>query len=130
MKITLCGSTRYMEAFQSANERLTLAGHVVYTVAMFSHRRETPPTAWEKTVLDLVHLRKIAESDAIMLIGREAGSQHPYIGESTRRELEWARLLGRSVFIDVEDLVKLTASGWYHRLLFKAYTNHDLGLEA
>lgn len=91
-KICLCGSTRFREQFELWNRRLTLAGFVVYSVAGFGHSGDSF-TAEEKEVLDLVHLRKIAESDAVAVIDIDG-----YIGDSTRREITWAKMLGKGVY--------------------------------
>jgi len=101
MKITLCGSTRFVKAFADWNAGLTLAGHVVYGLAM--HGRQTSDkgkpeeleliTDDEKIVLDLMHLAKIEESDAVVILNVD-----DYTGESTKRELRWAQLRGKQVF--------------------------------
>jgi hypothetical protein len=92
MKITLCGSTRFRDQFELWNKRLTLAGFVVYSVAGFGHSGDSFTPA-EKELLDLVHLRKIAESDAIAVIDIDG-----YIGDSTRREIAWAKMNGKHVY--------------------------------
>lgn len=96
MKITLCGSTRFKKEFELANERLTLAGHVVYSVAFFGHARAEPLDPWAKQRLDLVHLAKILASDHVVVVGSLDGCA-PYVGESTRREIFWAEMNGRGV---------------------------------
>lgn len=97
MKICLCGSTRFMDQFNAANRSLTLAGHVVYSVAAVSTGNHSEITHDEKLALDAVHLSKIEESDAIMVVGRqEDGSM--YIGDSTRREVMFARLRDKQVY--------------------------------
>ncbi len=97
MKICLCGSTRFMDQYQIANRLLTLAGHVVYTVAAVSTGDHPDLTPDEKVVLDAVHLSKIEESDAIMVVGfQEDGSM--YIGESTKREIAFARIRDKQVY--------------------------------
>lgn len=91
--ITLCGSTRFKRAFQEWNARLTLRGHVVFSVALWGHADKTvDPTSDEKALLDRVHLRKIELSDAIFVldVGR-------YVGASTSREIAHAQALGKSV---------------------------------
>ncbi len=107
MKITLCGSTRYREQFEDWNRKLSKAGHIVYSVASFGHYEGDMSPA-DKDMLDLVHLRKIVESDAIFVVGipgqddalRTTGSQStPYIGESTRREIAWATLWGKPIYM-------------------------------
>lgn len=109
MKITLCGSTRFMPSFHEWNLRLTKAGHLVYSVAAATTDADKgsnldPET---KLVLDAVHIAKIEESDAIFVItmpyehvdDRWLG-QDPYIGESTAREIYYASLRGKSVYYD------------------------------
>lgn len=105
MKITLCGSTKYRDAFNHANRVLSKAGHIVYSVASFGHH-EDDMTDEDKIILDLVHFRKIMESDAILVIGGDGITLHEsevttfahYIGFSTRREIAWARMWGKPVY--------------------------------
>lgn len=96
MKICLCGSTRFMDQFHAANVALSLAGHVVYSVAT-SVKSDFQPTDDQKIALDAVHLVKIEESDAVMIVGiQEDGSV--YIGDSTRREMMYARLREKPIY--------------------------------
>lgn len=99
MKITLCGSTKFRDQFEDWNRRLSKMGHIVYSVSSYGHSGDTLSPD-EKETLDLVHLRKIVESDAIFLIGLTYDGEdgNLYIGDSTRREIAWARLLGKRVF--------------------------------
>lgn len=97
MKICLCGSTRFMDQFQAANVSLTLAGHVVYSVAAVSTGNHSEITPDQKIILDAVHLSKIEECDAILVVGRqEDGSL--YIGDSTRREMAFARVREKDIY--------------------------------
>lgn len=102
MKITLCGSTRFKKEYQEANTLLSQAGHVVYTIA-WAKEDESAATPGEKMDkitkenLDLVHLAKILNSDAIVVVG-ETEDGNPYIGESTRREIVWARMNGKFIY--------------------------------
>jgi hypothetical protein len=96
MKITLCGSTKYRDQFENWNRRLSKAGHIVYSVSSFMHAGD-PLTDAEKETLDLVHLRKIVESDAIFVVGWDHEAQDVYVGDSTRREMAWARMWGKQV---------------------------------
>lgn len=104
MKICLCGSTRFKDRYQEVNLFLSKAGHIVYSVAGFGHAGDSLSPE-EKTVLDLVHLRKILESDAILVVG-EVSPGVAYVGESTRREIQWASLNDRAVYgeSDIFDL--------------------------
>ena len=102
MKIALCGSTRFRKEFESWNGKLGLAGHVVYSLSCFGReaadlgKDEAMPlfSEEEKIILDLVHLRKIQESEAIVVIN--PGS---YIGFSTKREIMWAIMLNKLVYV-------------------------------
>ena len=92
--VTLCGSTRFKEAFIEANFALTMTGHVVLSVGWFSHADASKyaPTPEEKKALDLLHFWKIEQSDAIFVLN-VAG----YIGESTRNEIDYALAKGKAV---------------------------------
>lgn len=96
MKIALIGSTRFIDAFNSWNKRLTLMGHIVYSVATVSTAAgQGGPTDDEKEILDLVHLLKIQSSDVACLITDEKG----YVGNSTKREIKWCLLLGKQILL-------------------------------
>jgi len=101
MKITLCGSTKFRDQFETWNRVLSKMGHIVYSVSSYGHSGDVLSDR-EKETLDLVHLRKIVESDAIFLVGlmptEPDGDRYLYIGDSTRREIGWARMWGKRVF--------------------------------
>ena len=89
MVITLCGSTRFEEQFHEWNERLTLAGHTVFSLSVFpstKSEREWYSSDVKKS-LDLAHKRKINHSDAIFVVYDES----EYVGDSTKSEIEYAR---------------------------------------
>ena len=91
--ITLCGSTRFKDAFTETQKRLTLAGNIVISVGLFGHSGDdeawTPGT---KEMLDDMHKRKIDMADGIFVIN--VGG---YIGESTRSEIAYALCTGKEV---------------------------------
>lgn len=86
--ITLCGSIRFRNEFEEWNERLTLEGNVVISVEGFN----TNLTDEQKTLLELIHRRKIDLADEIFVIDVDG-----YIGESTSKEIEYALQKGKSV---------------------------------
>ena len=98
--VTLCGSTRFKDAFVAAQKRLTLAGNIVISVGLFGHSEDNE--VWEamdegaltkaKEMLDDMHKRKIDMADGIFVIN--VGG---YIGESTRSEIEYAIAHGKNV---------------------------------
>ena len=97
--ITLCGSTRFREAFIEAQKRLTLEGNIVISVGLFGHAGDDE--VWKpgtKEMLDDMHKRKIDMADEIYVIN--VGG---YIGESTRSEIEYAHKTGKAVrFLEEE----------------------------
>lgn len=98
--ITLCGSTRFKDAFLEAKKRLTLEGNIVISVGLFGHAGDDE--VWEgmsedtltksKIMRDDMHKRKIDMADEIFVIN--VGG---YIGESTRLETEYAHSPGKAV---------------------------------
>ena len=91
--ITLCGSTRFRDAFLEAQKKLTLEGNIVISVGLFGHSGDGE--AWmagTKEMLDDMHKRKIDMADEIFVIN--VGG---YIGTSTRSEIEYAHATGKPV---------------------------------
>ena len=91
--VTLCGSTKFKEQYLEAQKRLTLEGNIVISVGLFGHSGDDEVwTEGTKAMLDDMHLRKIDMADEIFVIN--VGG---YIGESTRREIAYAKNTGKSV---------------------------------
>ena len=91
--ITLCGSTRFKDAFMEAQKRLTLEGNIVISVGLFGHSGDEEVwTEGTKEMLDDMHKRKIDMADEIYVIN--VGG---YIGSSTRSEIEYATAKGMPV---------------------------------
>ena len=91
--ITLCGSTRFRDAFTEAQKRLTLEGNIVISVGLFGHSGDSEVwTEGTKEMLDDMHKRKIDMSDGIFVIN--VGG---YIGSSTRSEIAYALSTGKTV---------------------------------
>lgn len=91
--ITLCGSTRFKDAFMETQKRLTLEGNIVISVGLFGHSGDDEVwTGNTKEMLDDMHKRKIDMSDEIYVIN--VGG---YIGSSTKSEIEYAKANGKTV---------------------------------
>ena len=91
--ITLCGSTRFKNAFLEAQKRLTLEGNIVISVGLFGHSGDDEVWAeGTKEMLDDMHKAKISMADEIFVINVDG-----YIGSSTRSEIEYAKATGKSV---------------------------------
>ena len=84
--ITLCGSTRFKDAFMEAQKCLTLEGNIVISVGLFGHSGDEEVwTEGTKEMLDDMHKRKIDMADEIFVINVDG-----YIGSSTRSEIDYA----------------------------------------
>jgi len=101
--VCLCGSTRFGEAFHAANLRETLAGKIVLSIGVdFKSDADLLAagmlTQADKARLDELHLRKIDLCDEVLVLNLNG-----YIGESTRRELAYARAHGKGIrFLEEE----------------------------
>jgi hypothetical protein len=97
--VCLCGSTRFYEEFQRVNIQETLAGKIVLSIASFASSEadyfaRLPEQEAEqlKATLDELHFRKIELADEVLIINKDG-----YIGESTRREIDYALSLGKVI---------------------------------
>ena len=91
--ITLCGSTRFRAEYERVQKELTLQGNIVISVGLFGHSGDDE--VWkdgEKEMLDEMHLAKIDMADEIFVINPGG-----YIGQSTSREIAYARNRGKTV---------------------------------
>ncbi|UXX98073.1 hypothetical protein N7U49_48130 (plasmid) [Streptomyces sp. AD2-2] len=95
--VVLCGSTRYWEQFQETALYETAAGRIVLAPGC---NLKQPHPLWAdpaqadrlKTVLDDLHLRKIDMADEVLVVNPGG-----YIGQSTRREIAYARSLSKPI---------------------------------
>ena len=98
--ITLCGSSRFKEDFFKVQKDLTLKGNIVISLGLFGYSGDNE--VWEnmdegtltntKKMLDDMHKRKIDMADEIFVVN--VGG---YIGESTKSEIEYAKIHGKKV---------------------------------
>lgn len=90
--VCLCGSTKFKEAFEKANRDESLKGSIVLTVVQFSHHDKLNVTDAQKEIFDSLHFDKIELADEVFVL-----DVNGYIGDSTRREIEYAEKLNKTV---------------------------------
>ena len=94
--VCICGSTRFVDQMSAANRDLTFAGVVVLAPGVFrrpeDHEAGESITTEQKTALDALHLRKIDLADRVLVVNPGG-----YIGESTSREIAYARAAGKPI---------------------------------
>jgi len=89
--ICICGSTRFRAEITEANRSLTMQGYMVLAPGVFGHDGD-PLTDEDKIALDELHFAKIDASDRVHIVNPGG-----YIGESTRREIDYALSIGKPV---------------------------------
>ena len=77
-----------MDELRAANRELTFAGVIVVAPG----EAGGPVTAEQKAALDALHLHKIDLADRVLVVNPGG-----YIGESTSREIAYARAAGKPV---------------------------------
>lgn len=97
--VCLCGSTRFWRTFQQSSLEETMNGKIVLSIGAASgtddeHFGNLPRAEYDrvKEMLDQLHMRKIDLADEVLILNVDG-----YIGESTARELAYARKLGKVV---------------------------------
>jgi hypothetical protein len=90
--ITLCGSTKFKEQFEKANAFLTLKGNIVISLGFFEQSEGIEITKEQAELFEKIHYEKINMSDEIFVI-----DVNGYIGNSTRKEIEYAKQHGKSI---------------------------------
>ena len=94
--VCLCGSTRFVDTFNEWRKVLTLEGKIVLSIEIVTTQsKEQDPQYGNhkvKQMLDELHLRKIDLADEVMILN--VGG---YIGESTRKELDYAISQGKAI---------------------------------
>ncbi len=123
--VCLCGSTRFEKAYKDAMREETLAGKIVLSVGLLGHAEGIDMDGPIKAMLDELHLRKIDLADEVMVLNVRVpvcfscsipcltvhaimsgdisdccGSrikEQNYVGDSTRREIEYATKHGKLI---------------------------------
>ncbi|MGC4944526.1 hypothetical protein [Kribbella sp. DT2] len=94
--VCICGSARFVDEMLAANRDLTLAGAIVVAPGVFpraeDHEADQSITNEQKTALGALHLRKIDLADRVLIVNPGG-----YIGESTSREIAYARATGKPI---------------------------------
>lgn len=103
--VCLCGSTRFKDLFVEKNLEFTLRGWIVLTIGcdtkmdselesvFVNFAKENGCTLGDvKHKLDALHMCKIDIADEVYVINKGG-----YVGESTSREIEYARLKGKRI---------------------------------
>ncbi len=90
--VTICGSLRFFDRIQETAELLELEnGWIVFTPIPHTLDRELK--SHEKQLLGNIHKAKIDLSHAIFVVNIDG-----HIGDAVRKEIEYAKKLGKEIF--------------------------------
>lgn len=102
--VCLCGSTKFWRTFQRAGLEETMKGHIVLSIGAAAgtdddHFGNLSPEEYEaiKDSLDTLHYDKIAMADEILVLDDPGSDGAPYIGNSTRAEIAFAKRFYKGV---------------------------------
>ncbi|WP_286906002.1 hypothetical protein [Clostridium sp. UBA1652] len=98
--ITLCGSTKFKKQFEEVMAKLTLDGCIVLTVGFFEQSDNIEITEEQIKLFEKLHYHKIDMSDGIYVVNANG-----YIGESTKKEIQYALQKGKEVNYFYEKLL-------------------------
>lgn len=94
--VCICGSTRFANELSAANRDLTLAGAIVVAPGVLlradDRQADEAITNEQEAALNALHLRKIDLADRVLVVNPGG-----YIGESTSREIAYARATGKPI---------------------------------
>lgn len=89
--VCISGSIRFAEEMREANRQLTFAGVIVVAPGEAGNPIDGV-TQEQKAAFDELHLRKIDLADRLLVVNPGG-----YLGESTSREIAYARETGKPV---------------------------------
>ena len=87
--VTICGSMKFKEKMMEVAKELEIKNEYVVIQCIYSNDKFNEK---EKQILAKLHYDKIKISDAIYVINING-----YIGESTAKEIEYAKKLGKEI---------------------------------
>lgn len=90
--ITVCGSYKFRKEMVEVTEKLALQGNCMLTPIELSKPNKEAYTEKEAEIFDKMHKEKIKLADAILVV-----NVNGYIGDSTKTEIEYAKLLGKEI---------------------------------
>lgn len=87
--VTICGSMRFKDKMMEISKELEIENKYVVIQCIYSNDKFTEK---EQQILSDLHYNKIKISDAIYVV-----NVNGYIGNSTGKEIEYAKRLGKEV---------------------------------
>lgn len=106
--ITLCGSTKYKNEFMRVTKEFTLKGNLVLNLNVFAHGGDHEAcNPGMRKMLKEMQIQKIDMSDEIFVINPEV-----ILGESTKEQIEYAKIMGKKVSYLYDECIINTINKW------------------
>jgi len=105
MKITICGSIKFMDEMKKIEQELEQLGHQVFMsikakeVDYWSDNNKSLVEAKKKYGFIEEHMDKISNSDAILVVNISKNDMENYIGANTFLEIGFAHYKKKKVFM-------------------------------
>lgn len=90
--ITVCGSMKYKKEMMEITEKMALEGNCMIPPIYLTRSSKEDYAQENFETLANIHYEKIKLSDAILVVNVDN-----YIGESTKKEIEYAKSLNKEV---------------------------------
>lgn len=90
--ITVCGSFKFMKEMMEIAEKIGLQGNCMLTPVYPTNNGKDKYSEDEAKIAGQMHFERIKLADAILVV-----NVNNYIGESTNKEIEFAKSLGKEV---------------------------------
>ena len=93
-KICLIGSTKFENIFRQLETELSKKGYIVLSPLVYTQSGLNPDCGMDcKKILDDVQMQKVQISDMVLVV-----DENGYIGPSTKKQLNYAKLLKKVIF--------------------------------
>lgn len=93
----LCGSVKFKQEFLEAAQDLELEGKIVVMPNVFSKADGIKITDAQRALLINIHNQKLRMCDEVYVIDAPGDNGNPYIGDSTKSEIEYANKLEKPI---------------------------------
>ena len=105
MKITICGTLKFMDKMREIQKNLESLGHTVLMPIWLDNvdywSKDNTSRVKAKRSLKLIdeHMDKVKQSEAILVVNVTKGDIKNYIGANTFIEIGFAHYLGKKIYI-------------------------------
>ena len=99
--VCICGSGVFWDEIQRQRRKLSLQGKIVLGPEVNAKDKDNPVGKEDKNRLDALHFHKIDLADEVLVVDIDKAKPEvePHTGDSTKREMAYARQCGLPVYL-------------------------------